>query len=91
MVLKLGTDGALLAKNGDLTHIPPMRVDAVDCSGAGDTFAGAFAAAYMENRPADWCARFAVAAAGLSTTGIGCVTPIPMRMDVLSHMAPTGD
>lgn len=88
VVLKLGTDGALLARGGELTRIPPMRVDAVDCSGAGDTFAGAFVAAYMEDRPPAWCAKFAVAAAGLSTTGIGCVAPIPLRKDVLSRMDP---
>ena len=91
VVLKLGTHGALLASGDELTHIPPMRVNAVDCSGAGDAFAGSFAAAYMEDRPLAWCARFAVAAAGLSTTGIGCVTPIPLRKDILSHMESAAD
>ncbi|MBG0790041.1 MAG: sugar kinase [Desulfovibrionaceae bacterium] len=88
VILKLGIHGALLATRDDMTHIPPLRVNAVDCSGAGDTFAGAFAAAYMEGRTAAWSAGFAVVAAGLSTTGIGCVTPIPMKQDVLSHMDP---
>ncbi|BDQ35021.1 sugar kinase [Pseudodesulfovibrio portus] len=91
VVLKLGTHGALLASGDGIKRIPAMRVNAVDASGAGDTFAGSFAAAYMENRPPEWCARFAVTAAGLSTTGFGCVTPIPARKDILSHMAPGPD
>ena len=79
VALKLGPQGVLLATNRGLERIPSIKVRAVDASGAGDAFAGAFAAAYLEGRPLDRCARFAGAAAALATTGLGCVGPIPCR------------
>ena len=88
VILKLGKDGAIFADGGGLVRVSPMRVRVVDSSGAGDTLAGAFVAAYMENRSPEACTRFAVAASGLSTTGVGCVRPMPGREDILRRMAP---
>ena len=90
VVLKLGPDGALIGAGKDTIRIDPLRVKAVDASGAGDTLAGAFAAAYLEGRPLEWCGRFAVAASGLSTLGLGCVGPIPDRKTILGHMQGSG-
>ncbi len=86
VALKLGKGGALIANRERMLSIPGIEVEAVDTSGAGDTFAGAFATAFLEGRSLDWCGRFAVAAAGLSTKGLGCVGPIPRREEILSHM-----
>ncbi|THB71318.1 MAG: sugar kinase [Desulfovibrio sp.] len=86
VVLKLGPGGALIGNGENRIHIDPIEVEAVDASGAGDTLAGAFAAAYLEGRPLEWCGRFAVAAAGLSTLGLGCVGPIPDRETIYGHM-----
>ena len=86
VALKLGADGALIATADGMERIAPIDVDAIDSSGAGDTFAGAFVATYLEGRPLDWCARFAIIAAGLSTTGLGCVAPMPVRQDILQYM-----
>ena len=44
VVLKLGENGAILARNGKITRYPAFKVDAIDCSGAGDAFSGTFAA-----------------------------------------------
>jgi 2-dehydro-3-deoxygluconokinase len=79
VVIKLGSNGALLATGEGLTTFPPYKVDSIDMSGAGDTFDGAFAAAYLAGRSVDSCMRFANAAAAITTTGLGCVTPVPRR------------
>ena len=79
VVIKLGADGALLATADGLALFPPFKVDSIDMSGAGDTFDGAFAAAYLARRPVLECMRFANAAAASTTTGLGCVTPVPRR------------
>jgi 2-dehydro-3-deoxygluconokinase len=79
VVIKLGAEGALLATADGLATFPPYKVDAIDMSGAGDTFDGAFAAAYLAGRPLEACMRFANAAAAITTTGLGCVTPVPRR------------
>lgn len=88
VALKLGAKGVLLATAEGLEHIPSIEVRAVDGSGAGDAFAGAFAAAWLEGRELRWCARYAASAAALATTGLGCVGPIPDRATAEARMAP---
>lgn len=91
VVLKLGPEGALIASAEKRLRVDPIRVKTLDASGAGDTFAGAFATAYLEGRPLEWCGRFAATASGLSTTGLGCVGPMPGREDILAHMEQSGE
>ena len=42
-IVTLGARGSLLATPGGLKRIPPVKVDAVDTTGAGDAFIGGFA------------------------------------------------
>ena len=49
---------------------------------AGDTFGGAFVAMLLAGKGLDEAARYANAAAALSTTGYGAVAPIPRRDQV---------
>jgi 2-dehydro-3-deoxygluconokinase len=87
VVVKLGAEGALLATAEGLRRFPSYKVDAIDMSGAGDTFNGAFVAAYLARRPLDECMRFANAAAAITTTGLGCVTPVPRLKEIEAFMA----
>jgi 2-dehydro-3-deoxygluconokinase len=87
VVIKLGAEGALLATAEGRRTFPPYPVDSVDMSGAGDTFDGAFVVRYLAGRPLDECMRFANAAAALTTTGLGCVTPVPRAAAVEALMA----
>jgi 2-dehydro-3-deoxygluconokinase len=87
VVVKLGAEGALLATADDLCTFPPNKVNAIDMSGAGDTFDGAFVARYLAGWPLDACVRFANAAAAITTTGLGCVTPVPRIADIEALMA----
>ena len=87
VVIKLGAEGALLATAEGRRTFPPYPVDSVDMSGAGDTFDGAFVVRYLDGRPLDECMRFANAAAALTTTGLGCVTPVPRAAAVEVLMA----
>lgn len=86
VILKLGKEGALMGAGESLTKVAAPAVEAVDASGAGDAFAGAFAACYLEGRSLEDCARFAAVAAALSTLGLGCVGSIPRRKDVLAYI-----
>src|SRR5699024_6080459 len=46
VIVTLGADGALwLARDGEAGHVPGQACAVVDTTGAGDTFAGAFACA----------------------------------------------
>jgi 2-dehydro-3-deoxygluconokinase len=77
VAMTMGKDGVLLA-DGDQRHrIAAHRVQAVDATGAGDTFNGAFLARLIAgDAPLD-AARYANAAAALKTTGYGAVAPMP--------------
>jgi sugar/nucleoside kinase (ribokinase family) len=78
----LGTDGAMLLDGDRLHHVPACEVDAVDTTGAGDIFRGAFIYALLRGQgPAD-VLRFAVAAAGLGCTKEGAIDSVPALEDV---------
>ena len=47
----------------------------------------AFVARYLTGRSLDECMRFANAAAALTTTGLGCVLPVPKAAEVEALLA----
>lgn len=77
VALKMGAEGSLIATQGKRTRVPPFKVEAVDATGAGDTFDGAFLARLLAGDTPETAAHYANVAAALSTTGYGAVTPIP--------------
>jgi 2-dehydro-3-deoxygluconokinase len=77
VALKLGAKGAIVANAGERHRIPPYPVDAVDATGAGDAFGGAFLARVLRGDDLYAAGRYAAATAALSTTGFGAVEPVP--------------
>lgn len=67
----LGAEGVVLADGGRVRHLPAFRVEAVDTTGAGDVFHGAYAARIAAGDAPGEAARFAGAAAALACTGVG--------------------
>jgi len=90
VLLKLGRDGVLVANRDGRARVPGFPVDAVDATGAGDTFAGAFLARAVAGDDTWQAARYATAAAALSTTGYGAVAPIPTAAEVTAFLARQG-
>ena len=82
VVLKLGHAGCIAATREERTAIHGHRVDAVDATGAGDCFDGAFLARLDAGDDLVAAARYANAAAALTTTGFGAVAPLPRRAAV---------
>jgi len=77
VAMTMGKEGVLLADGARRHRIAAHRVPAVDATGAGDTFNGAFLARLIAgDAPLD-AARYANAAAALKTTGYGAVAPMP--------------
>jgi 2-dehydro-3-deoxygluconokinase len=77
VVLKCGAEGAILATRESRSRIPAHKVTALDATGAGDCFAGNFLARLLAGDAPLEAARYANAAAALSTTGYGAVAPLP--------------
>jgi 2-dehydro-3-deoxygluconokinase len=77
VLLKCGAEGCIVATRDSRSRVAGHRVQAVDATGAGDTFAGALLARLLAGEDPLAAARYANAAAALSTTGYGAVAPIP--------------
>ncbi len=90
VLLKLGKDGVLVATREGRKRIAGFPVQAVDATGAGDTFAGAFLARGLAGDDVEESARYANAAAALSTQGYGAVAPIPREAEVRAFLAARG-
>lgn len=87
ILLKLGADGVMVADAARRVHVPGYAVDAVDATGAGDCFAGSLLARLAAGDDLLAAARYANAAAALTTTGFGAVAPIPAPQQVQALLA----
>jgi 2-dehydro-3-deoxygluconokinase len=85
VLLKMGSKGVIVATPERRERVGAFRVEAVDATGAGDTFAGSFLARHLAGDDPFAAARYANAAAALSTTGYGAVAPIP-RPDAVNAL-----
>ncbi len=71
IALKLGSEGSYIATKDERISIPPIKVDVLDTTGAGDVFGAAFIYGHSKGWDLEKCGRFANAAAALSTRGYG--------------------
>jgi len=87
VALTLGAEGTLVATPDARRRIGGRLVTPVDATAAGDTFDGAFLAELTAGRDPFAAARYANAAAALSTQGYGAVAPMPRRDAVEDFLA----
>ncbi|KQQ10188.1 ribokinase [Rathayibacter sp. Leaf296] len=98
VLVTLGSDGVVVAARGrEPLHAPAFRVRAVDTTGAGDTFCGAFSARLAASTVdlADPEAllplvRWAGAAAAVSVTRAGAAVSAPTAAETESFLADQG-
>ena len=86
-VITLGECGLVWKKGAEQGRVPAFAVEAVDTTGAGDAFHGAFAAGLALDRP--WAAllRFASAAGALCCTRFGARHGIPSALELNRFLA----
>ena len=82
VLITLGAKGVYVATAEKKEIVPAYKVIPVDTTAAGDAFNGALAVAVAEGRPLVEAARFANAAAALSTTRMGAQPSLPMRDEI---------
>ncbi len=94
VVVKCGSSGAISLYEGRVVHSPAFRVNAIDTTGAGDSFnAGFIYACMLQEMPLPEALRFANACGALSTTGLGGTAAQPTLEEVtlfLSRAAEVG-
>lgn len=82
VVLKLGKDGALLARGDGEEFFPAHKVDAVDTTAAGDAFSAALCMAIVDGKPLEDAVRFANGAGALAVTKLGAQPSLPTRQEL---------
>lgn len=89
VVLTDGERGSYVRQAGDavLWHVPAYEVKAIDTTGAGDCFHGAYAFALTQGKPPVACAVYATAAAAISVTGPGGRMALPDQSACLAWLA----
>ncbi|RPI61609.1 MAG: ribokinase [Planctomycetaceae bacterium] len=82
-VLKLGPHGSLVVMaDGHFYTIPPVKVEVVDTTAAGDAFTAALAVAVARGENMHTAAKFANAAGALACTKFGAQSSMPHADDV---------
>ncbi|MCX7106903.1 MAG: PfkB family carbohydrate kinase [Methylococcales bacterium] len=81
VVITLGERGLTWQRGQDSGNLPAFKVNAIDTTGAGDAFHGAFAAAVASELTWNEVLHYASAAGALCCTKIGARTGIPSMLE----------
>lgn len=88
VLVKLGSRGCLLVpRDGEPLRQPAFQVAAVDTTGAGDCFTGAYTVGLVEGLPERERLRLACAAAALCVQGLGAMPSMPTRAAAAALLA----
>ena len=82
LIVTLGADGVIAARDGSLHTAPGLAIDPVDTVGAGDTFCGYLAADLDRGHGFGTALRRAAIAGSLACLKPGAQPSIPMESDV---------
>ena len=84
--VKLGKDGAWVARGAELHRIDPVTVnDAIDSNGAGDAWAAGFLSAYLRNLPLPTCGAVASILGAETVRHMGPVIPDHRWADIAAQ------
>ncbi len=76
-IIKLGPEGAVASREGELYRFPALPVNVVDTTGAGDAFAGGYLFGILSGMSFEESMRAATICGGLSVTARGGATNVP--------------
>ncbi|MCA1065222.1 ribokinase [Rossellomorea aquimaris] len=82
LVMTKGPEGVVIFEGDQEVNIPTLKVEAVDTTGAGDTFNGALAVGLTEGKTLKEACEFAAKAAALSVTKFGAQAGMPERKEL---------
>jgi sugar/nucleoside kinase (ribokinase family) len=88
VAVKLGADGALAVRGGEVHHGDASPVVPRDATGAGDAFDAGFLAGQLAGEPLERALALANACGALSTRGLGGVEALPTMEEALALLAP---
>lgn len=83
LVCTLGKNGALWVNKNQNLRFEPLKVDAIDTTGAGDCFNGVFACEISKEKNMEDSIKMAIAASAISVTQKGAQVAMPKRESVM--------
>ncbi len=86
IVITMGENGMVFEKGGEIIRQDAFKVKAVDTTGAGDIYHGAFAWCLAEGLAIEECVTFSSAASALSVQKRGGMTSIPSLEEVKAFL-----
>ncbi|MHB1318776.1 MAG: PfkB family carbohydrate kinase [Anaerolineae bacterium] len=89
--ITVGPRGCYYLAEGIVYHCPAFQIRAVDTTGCGDSFHGAYAYAMAKNMDQHEAVRFSSAVAGLKATRLGGRSGLPTPDAVMQFMAERPD
>ena len=84
-VLTLGEKGLIYSDDHQKIEVPGLKVNALDTTGAGDTFTGYFLAELLRGSEIKKCLEMGVRASALCVTREGAGDSIPKRDEVMDY------
>ncbi len=91
VIVTLGSKGALIVTDTQVTHVDSFKVNVVDTTAAGDAFIGGFATALLQDKSLVEAVRYACACGALATTKFGAQPSLPIKEEVESFMSLRGE
>ena len=82
LLMTKGSSGVEIISGGETIFQPAFPVEAIDTTGAGDTFLGSFLGSYAQYNDIKGALRYAAAASAIQVTRPGAATAIPSRNEV---------
>ena len=81
-IITLGSEGCIYNHGCEIKRFPAYKVNAVDTTAAGDTFIGAFCAAYTGIDSLDAAIGYGTAASAISVGRFGASISIPNKIEI---------
>jgi ribokinase len=99
VIVTLGSHGAVIVSDEQVTPVDTYNVQVVDTTAAGDAFIGGFAYSLLQDKSLEAAVRYACACGALATTKFGAQPSLPTKEEVEVFVAeqvgrevsPTGD
>lgn len=82
VLVTMGAEGSIGLQGHKLVRQPPLDVEIVDTTGAGDVYLGAFCYGLVKEHALERCMRIASIGAGLSCRGLGSRSALPTLAEV---------
>ena len=82
VIFTLGKDGAVAYENGTIEFIPAMKVDAIETTGAGDSYIGAVSHSIIEGKSLIEACKFATKCSAITVCRMGAQPSMPTLEDL---------